>query len=164
MTPEEISGVASDDTLTGNSADNKLNGGAGANQMQGAGNNDTYVVDNPGDIVTEDANAGTDVVQTGITYTLPDQCRQSCHERRTSRSTPPATELSNTLYGSSAANVLSSEGETDRLIAYGGNDTLIGGAGDDTMPGAAGQTCSCSPMATGRTSSRTSRTAPTSTT
>lgn len=30
----------------------------------------TYVVDNAGDVVTEAANAGTDLVQSSITYTL----------------------------------------------------------------------------------------------
>ena len=41
---------------------NTLNGGAGADAMAGGAGNDTYVVDNIGDIVIEAASAGTDRV------------------------------------------------------------------------------------------------------
>ena len=38
--------------------------------MAGGLGNDTYVVDDAGDVVTEAANAGTDTVQPGSAYTL----------------------------------------------------------------------------------------------
>ena len=44
-----------------NSAANRLDGGAGADIMTGGAGNDTYVVDNAGDVVTEAAAGGTGV-------------------------------------------------------------------------------------------------------
>src|SRR6185436_11602513 len=43
---------------------------AGADTMIGGLGNDTYVVDDVGDVVTEAASAGTDLVQSSVTHTL----------------------------------------------------------------------------------------------
>ena len=57
-------------TLLGNAGANTLNGGAGADWMRGGLGNDTYVVDQGGDYVQEDADGGTDTVWSYISYGL----------------------------------------------------------------------------------------------
>ena len=54
----------------GGDGDDTLDGGIGSDTLNGGMGNDIYVVDNSGDSVTESANAGTDTVQSTITFTL----------------------------------------------------------------------------------------------
>ena len=51
-------------------AANVIDGGAGADAMAGGAGNDTYVVDDAGDIITEALTGGTDLVKSSITYSL----------------------------------------------------------------------------------------------
>ena len=45
-------------TIFGNTGNNLIDGGAGADIMTGGAGNDTYFVDNVGDVVVESAGAG----------------------------------------------------------------------------------------------------------
>jgi Ca2+-binding RTX toxin-like protein len=118
-----------DNTLTGNTGSNNLdggdgndtlNGGTGADHMTGGAGNDTYVVDNVGDTVTEGPNAGIDLVQSAINYTLGDNV-EKLTLTGTASLKATGNELDNTLIGNTGANVLD------------------GGAGDDAMTGGTGR-------------------------
>ena len=65
-----LTGNGAANLLTGNTANNTLNGLAGVDTMVGGTGNDIYVVDNVGDIVIEGAAAGTDTIQSSVSYTI----------------------------------------------------------------------------------------------
>ncbi|MEI6029803.1 MAG: cadherin-like domain-containing protein [Synechococcaceae cyanobacterium ELA739] len=109
-------------TLTGNTAANLLDGGIGADTMVGGTGNDTYSVDNTGDIVTEAAAAGTDIVQSSVTYALAVNV-ENLTLTGTTAINGTGNTLVNLLTGNAANNIL--DGGT-------GADTMVGGLGDDT--------------------------------
>ena len=105
--------------------------------MMGGTGDDTYVVDNAGDVVSENANAGIDTVLTSITYTLPTNV-ENLTLTGTAAVNGTGNTLANVMTGNDAANSLSGLAGNDTLIGLGGNDTLNGGAGADTMSGGLG--------------------------
>ena len=107
--------------LTGNSGANQLNGGAGADTMAGGAGNDIYVVDNVADVVTEAASAGTDRIDSSVTFTLGTNV-ENLTLTGTAAINGTGNTLNNALTGNTGAN---------RLDGGAGNDTMAGGTGDD---------------------------------
>ena len=108
--------------LTGNTGANQLNGGAGNDTLIGGAGNDTYVVD-AGDLVTELAGQGTDLVQSSVTWTLGSNVDNL--------TLTGVGNINGT--GNADANVLTGNTGANQLNGGAGNDTLIGGAGNDTL-------------------------------
>jgi Ca2+-binding RTX toxin-like protein len=117
--------------LTGNAGNDTLNGGAGADRLTGGSGNDTYVVDNAGDVVVENANEGTDVVQSSISYTLGANL-ENLTLTGNGGLTATGNAQNNILTGNNGNNVLDAGAGNDTLVGGLGNDTLKGGTGNDT--------------------------------
>ncbi|SMC46565.1 beta strand repeat-containing protein [Sporomusa malonica] len=129
-----------DNTITGNSLANiidgglgndTLDGGTGADMMTGGLGNDTYMVDNTGDVVTESASEGIDTVKSSISYVLGVNL-ENLTLTGFSNLNGTGNELDNVIMGNSVNNVLIGGLGNDTLDGYGGTDTFIGGLGDDT--------------------------------
>ncbi len=117
--------------LAGNGANNTLDGKAGADTMSGGAGNDTYVVDNTGDVVIENANEGTDLVQSSVSYSLSANL-ENLTLTGSGGLSGTGNVLDNVLTGNSGANTLAGGDGNDTLDGGSGNDTMLGGAGNDT--------------------------------
>jgi Ca2+-binding RTX toxin-like protein len=137
-----LSGNELANTIYGNAAANTINGGGGADVMAGFGGNDSYYVDDAGDVVIEAAGGGTDTVYTTTSYTLG--ANSAVEDLRTlGSSTSYAANLTgnglaNTIVGNAAANTIRGGDGNDSIWGYGGNDVLFGDAGNDSFVFGAG--------------------------
>ncbi|MBE9251855.1 DUF4347 domain-containing protein [Dolichospermum sp. LEGE 00240] len=114
-----VKGGTGNDDLSGGDGNDTLNGGTGADLLGGGKGNDTYVVDNVGDVIAEFLNQGIDTVESSITWTL-----KANLENLTLTGTTSINGTGNTL--------------NNTLIGNTGNNTLNGGAGADTLIGGTG--------------------------
>ncbi len=117
-----LDGASGADTLTGGYGADTLIGGLGADMLIGGLSNDTYYVDNSGDLVVESANEGDDTVYAAISYKLGDNVENLVLQGSAS--------IDGT--GNSLNNVITGNAHNNVLDGGLGADTMIGGLGDDT--------------------------------
>nr|WP_304665064.1 calcium-binding protein [Pseudomonas savastanoi] len=117
-----LSGTAADDLLIGDAGGNTLDGGAGADVLEGRSGDDTYIVDNEGDVIKEVVGGGYDLVKSSVSHVLSDEV-ESLQLQGSAAINGTGNRLANRLVGNSANNTLDGAG---------GSDVLIGGLGDDT--------------------------------
>ena len=121
-------GNSAANVLMGAGGNDTLNGGAGADKMYGGTGDDTYVIDNAGDVANETDGDGTDTILSSISFSLADTVHAiGSFENLTLTGTGAinavGNALDNVLTGNSGANV---------LVGGAGADTLDGGGGVDT--------------------------------
>ena len=142
---ENINGTQGADNITGNDLDNQINGCAGddvlygldgadifdwdvgtrggSDTFYGGSGDDTYVLDNPLDLVVEEFNQGIDTVfaDFGGSYELTDNVENFIS----------LSEIGNTITDNALDNVIIGSDAPDTIISKSGNDILMGGEGAD---------------------------------
>ena len=112
-----------DNFIRGNDGANVLNGGAGADRLRGGDGDDSYFVDQSGDVVEEtSATGGIDLVYSSVSHVLGANV-ENLYLRGSAPLDGTGNTLDNLLKGNSGAN---------SLDGGAGADTMRGGAGDDT--------------------------------
>jgi Ca2+-binding RTX toxin-like protein len=101
-----------------------------ADNFDGRNGDDTYVVNNINDVVTERAVEGFDTVRASVTYTLAPNV-EALFLTGTGNINGTGDSLANELYGNSGDNILDGGAGNDTLAGGVGADVLVGGTGDD---------------------------------
>ncbi|WBV45093.1 proprotein convertase P-domain-containing protein [Pseudoroseomonas cervicalis] len=131
-------GGGGDDRLEGGAGRDFLKGGAGADLLLGGFGNDTYSVDDPGDLVVERIHQGFDTVRAWIDgYTLPDWVEELELWGPLARD-GAGNAGHNRITGNALDNRLRGGGGNDMLYGLAGDDVLEGGEGDDWLIGGSG--------------------------
>jgi Ca2+-binding RTX toxin-like protein len=111
---------------------------ATADALLGTAGNDIFLIDHPGDRVTEAANAGFDRVETTLdSYALAGNVEELIR-RGAADFTGNGNALANTVIGGAGSDTLSGLGAGDDIAGNSGDDALAGGNGEDLLRGQAG--------------------------
>ncbi|MFN7908557.1 MAG: calcium-binding protein, partial [bacterium] len=117
---DSLYGQGGTDSLYGGDGDDLLNGGSEQDRLEGGAGNDRYIVDLATDTVIEALNAGSDTVESSVSWILGANVEHL------------------TLTGEWNAIDGQGNGLNNQLTGNNGNNNLDGGAGADTMAGAGG--------------------------
>ncbi|MEH2082822.1 MAG: calcium-binding protein [Nostoc sp.] len=134
---DSIVGDNQNNRLSGNNGNDTLNGGLGIDTLNGGAGDDSYVVDNTLDIITEAANSGIDTVRSSFNYTLGANL-ENLRLREGGNITGTGNSLNNFLFGNTSNNTLNGRVGDDTLDGSNGDDILNGEDGNDSLQGGPG--------------------------
>ena len=109
---------------TGNDLDNIIIGNTGDNVLTGGAGNDTYTVQNVGDVVIENEDEGIDLVQASVSFTL------GAHVENLTLTGAAAisgtgNDLDNIIIGNTGVNTLTGGAGNDRYVVQNATDAVI---------------------------------------
>lgn len=128
---DTLTGKSNSDVLRGLGGDDILNGAIGADRMEGGSGNDTFYVDNTGDLVVENSADGTDTVMASINYTLGANVERLTLTGNAINAT--GNTLNNTIAGNSGNNLIDGGLGDDSMAGGAGNDTYMVGSTSDAV-------------------------------
>lgn len=143
---DRLTGGSGNDFLNGGRGNDILNGGLGMDHMMGGTGNDTYYVDEFGEIADEYLGGGIDRVISSVDYnldyavenlTLMGNASQA-HGNELDNAITGNSLISNYLHGHGGDDVLTGGAAHDELMGNEGDDRLTGGSGSDFLYGHAG--------------------------
>jgi Ca2+-binding RTX toxin-like protein len=116
-------GNALADTILANKGNDMLIAGTGLATLVGGSGNDTFVINNSADVITEVPNSGNNTEQSSVSVKLADNVQNLVGIGTANIS----------LQGNAIANVITANSGNDTLEGGGSNSTLVGGAGNDVI-------------------------------
>jgi len=123
-------------TISGNAGSNVLDGLGGADLLKGGKGDDTYVVDNIGDVIDEEANTDSgDTVKTGLSIAGAFAGIENYIFIGAGAWTFNGDANASNVSGGALNDTLNGAGGNDTLAGNGGNDLLVGDLGDDWLDG-----------------------------
>lgn len=126
-----------DNQITGSDGGDVIDGAAGADLMAGGLGDDSYEVDNTGDVVSELPGGGYDKIKASIDYTLAAEVESLVLQGHARHGTGNAKN--NALFGTVGNDTLDGAGGADSMTGGLGNDTyLVDNAADSIVELAAG--------------------------
>ena len=136
---DSLTGGTGNDSLIGGSGDDTLDGGAGANTMAGGAEDDTYCVNLPGDVVTENPGEGSETVISSSSFFMLGDNIETLMLGGAGDFIGSGNSSDNLIIGNDGDNQLRGGQGGDTLDGAAGRDTLTGGTGDDVFVFHAGQ-------------------------
>ncbi|HEV7660388.1 MAG TPA: M10 family metallopeptidase C-terminal domain-containing protein [Allosphingosinicella sp.] len=140
---ETLIGTSGADVIRGFGGNDILVGLEGADQLEGGIGDDTYYIDDAGDLVTELAGEGFDVIYTSVSYALAAGSEVEWLSASTNYGTETihltGNEIANLLIANQGNNILNGGGGADVLIGLGGHDVYyVDNVGDQVREDAGG--------------------------
>jgi Ca2+-binding RTX toxin-like protein len=124
------------DTLIGSKVNDTLDGGNGIDYLVGGNGNESYIIDDVGDVILELFNEGYDSVYSNVSYSLDNNIEALY--LRSNAVNGIGNSSSNSISGNDSDNFLDGGADDDFLFGGVGNDTLKGGIGNDMLNGGVG--------------------------